>query len=39
MDEAGIELPPYYQFLKQAQETVPSITGMGLIEDGGIVKL
>lgn len=34
LDEAGIDLPPYFRFLKEAQKTVPAISGAGIIENG-----
>jgi len=35
LDEAGIDLPPYFSFLKEAQKTVPAISGAGIVENGG----
>lgn len=38
MDEAGIELPAYFQFLQEAQQTVPVITEAGVVIDGEYVQ-
>lgn len=39
LEEAGIELPPYFGLIRQAQQLVPSISGAGLTQGDAFVSI